>query len=371
MRIRDSGETLIARYNMRMTKKVVLGTDIEAKRREGLSGNIEPWEDGLRASTGKGTFEWWYFDAHFDDGSTAVIVFMTKPLLDRKGPLKPSVSITITPPGGEKHVHFPIYSPQEFSASQEYCNVKIANSWVKYLPSDGGGWRYQLHAEGGNLGADLVFDGLVPPWRPGAGKSYFGDYDHYFAWLPSIPYGSVRGTLTVNGKTSKVEGTGYHDHNWGNVSLNNVIDHWLWARAHVEDYTLIFVDQVTVKSYGSVKLPVFMLMKGGKLLTGDGKPLRMEASEYIQHEEGHTYPSMVDFFWQKGDDKIHIALRNPQLIEAVTLLGTFPKWQQKFIRLFSNPYYFRFNAQIELTVDFSEIHEQVSGPMLYEIMLLK
>jgi predicted secreted hydrolase len=79
------------------------------------------------------------------------------------------------------------------------------------------------------------------------GKSFFGDLDHFFAWLPSIPYGTVEGKLTHSGQTHSVRGTGYHDHNWGNVALPSVLDHWYWVRAHVGPYTLIFVEQIALK----------------------------------------------------------------------------------------------------------------------------
>ena len=32
------------------------------------------FEDGLRTNGGPGTYEWWYFDAHLDDGSKLVSV---------------------------------------------------------------------------------------------------------------------------------------------------------------------------------------------------------------------------------------------------------------------------------------------------------
>ena len=32
---------------------------------------IEPWEDGLRTDPAARSFEWWYYDCRFDDGSQA------------------------------------------------------------------------------------------------------------------------------------------------------------------------------------------------------------------------------------------------------------------------------------------------------------
>ena len=40
---------------------------------------IAEFEDGQRIGTGRGCYEWWYFDAHLDNGATVVVVFYTKP----------------------------------------------------------------------------------------------------------------------------------------------------------------------------------------------------------------------------------------------------------------------------------------------------
>ena len=43
--------------------------------RLGLSRNtVAPWEDGARTDGGRGSFEWWYFDAHLA-GVSEVVVF--------------------------------------------------------------------------------------------------------------------------------------------------------------------------------------------------------------------------------------------------------------------------------------------------------
>jgi hypothetical protein len=202
-----------------MPKPVIFGTTSEILKREGLSETIASWEDGLRIHTGRGTFEWWYFDAHFEDGSTAVIVFGTKPLIERNGPLKPINSLTITRPDGTKAVSFLVFPADQFKAEKEACDVRVGPNWTR-----GDLHRYELHFEGNSLAADLTFTGIVPPWRPGAGKAYFGNLDHFFGWLPSIPHGTVEGTLTYDGQSRDVKGTGYHDHNWGNVGLNEVMD---------------------------------------------------------------------------------------------------------------------------------------------------
>jgi hypothetical protein len=353
-----------------MTKSILFGIGPESLAREGITETVQAREDGLRAATNPGSFEWWYFDAHFDDGSTAVIVYATKPIIRPGDPLRPNLSLTITPPGGDKLAQFPIYPAGEFSASTDSCMVRIGPSWVEQ-GQENGRWVYRLHAETADLAADLTFTGEVPPWRPGAGKTYFGDWKHYFAWLPAIPFGTVSGTLEYGGNQHVVRGTGYHDHNWGNVSLAAVMDHWYWGRAHVGDYSLIFVEQIAARRYGSARIPVFLLARGGEILADDSRFLTMQAADFVRHAGGREYPRGVVFTWQQGNQRIRLDLGEPALIEATSLLFALPRWQQALARLAANPYYFRFNARLDLTIELNGLSETLSGPALYELMLLR
>lgn len=348
-----------------MSKPIYTTTDEELAR-SGITGIVETWEDGLRADTGRGFFEWWYFDAQLDDGSTAVIVFMTKEIIARSGPLKPGLKMTITRPDGFKISAAPVFPPAAFSASKHSCDIRIGPNWAR-----GDLHTYQLHAQANGMSADLTFTGVVPPWRPRDGKVFFGDRQNYFAWLPAIPYGTVEGTLTYGGESHNVTGSGYHDHNWGNVSLPDVIDHWYWGRAQFDDYTVIFVEQITRQKYGSQKIPVFLLAKGKRILTGNEAPLKLEKRNFVKHAGGREYPTELDYHWELDNKQVHITLRRPEIIEAVSLLGMLAPWKQKLLRCFINPYYFRFNAEMELKIEFGDIQAHERGPALYELMLLK
>lgn len=352
-----------------MAKPVIFAIGPEFLARDGLTETVRPWEDGLRAEPVRGTFEWWYFDAHFDDGMTAVIVFATKPIIHPGAPLTPNLSLTITRPDGRKTAEFDLPPAAEFSASKEACDVRLGASWVRWSEEDSR-WTYRLHAETRTMAADLTFRGLVPPWRPGAGKSYFGDLKRYFAWLPAIPYGLVEGTLTYDGQPRAVRGSGYHDHNWGNVALPSVMDHWTWGRAHIGEYTLIFVEQVALKRYGSARIPVFLLAKGSHILADDARFLTMTARRFIRHAEGRAYPQELDFTWARGGEQVRLALREPRLIEATSLLRALPPWLRHLARFVANPYYFRFHATLNLEIGLEGLQESLAGPALYEMMLL-
>jgi len=328
--------------------------------------SIVPSEDSFRTDGGSGSFEWWYFDAKFIDGSTLVIVFSTKSLLKQNGQLNPGVSLTITYPNGKKISKFSRFPSNQFFASKDICDVHIGPNWVS-----GDLYHYQIHIDLDDLIADLTLFGLVPPWRPGTGKVYFEDTQHYFAWLLPIPHGILEGSVTYNGQVQYVKGTCYHDHNWGNIKLNKVMNSWIWGRTHIGTYTLIFVEQIAAKRYGFQRIPIFLLANGDQIIPGDASKLRADINDYTHHSVGREYPRKIDLLWQKGADSIRISIREPQVIEAVDRLNFLPKWQRSLLHFVIRPCYFRFSANLELAIDLGSIKATESGDALYELMYFR
>lgn len=335
--------------------------------REGLDPAPAAWEDGLRLTPEHGNFEWWYFDAHLSEGSTAVVTFATKPLLKRREILRPLVAVNLTRPDGTQIRKFSTFAPDKFHAARAQCDVSIGDNWC------GGDLNtYRLHTQDADLELDLTLTRLAPAWRPGAGKTYYSrDLTRYFAWLPSVPFGSVKGSLTYDGQTHLVSGTGYHDHNWGTIGLEQVMSRWYWGRVHLDGYTLIFAEMATNRAWGRVKLPVFYLAKDDHIITGDGLPLVLEGADFVRHHEGKSYPQQLNLEWERGMNRIRVRFSHPQVLEASSLLGGVNSWIRRLARLFANPYYFRLQTELEIFLDFPGMRQTLTGSGLYEIMFLR
>jgi predicted secreted hydrolase len=348
-------------------KNPKLKPNTEIITRERLTDKVSEWEDGLRTDVASDSFEWWYFDANFDDGSTAVIVFFTTPMLDFKGPVIPQVSLSITRPNGDKIEKLLNSSADQFSASKDTCDVRIGENWVK-----GDLKQYDLQVEIEGVVADLTFIGIVPAWHPNQDKAYYGNDDHYFAWLPAIPYGVVEGSLSYDGEDHKVNGNGYHDHNWGTIGLYDITDYWYWGRARIGDYSLIFAEKIAAKKYGFKPMSVFMLAKGREIIAANGPPLSLEARDFIKPAGGQRkHPNEVDIKWQKGEETVRMAIRNLVTLDDIDFLLDLPIWKRSLLRLRSNPHYFRFNADIELKIDMNNEKITENGKVLFEIMVLQ
>jgi hypothetical protein len=186
---------------------------------------LQPSVDGIRMDPNERSFEWWYFGAQFSDGSTAVVVFKTKDYTNLDDPLTPIVSLTITRPDGSEwnaDVHSPV---GQFHAAAERCDVQMGSCRAR-----GDLHIHTIHGEAERNSIDLTFTGEVPAWVPETDPIYFdAEQKQFFGWVPSIPFGTETGTLTYDGQSHQVSGTGYHDHNWGNVPMQDGISRWYWG----------------------------------------------------------------------------------------------------------------------------------------------
>lgn len=355
-----------------MVKRLASLNAHELAFRDHLAPEPQLWEDGIRTDASAGTFEWWYFDSQFSDGSTAVIIFYTKPLEKRGGPLLPLVEMTITYPDPKNPKNMLIlmpsqkFSPDQFKASKERCDIKIGPNTVH-----GDLHTYELHVEFQDAKADLVFTATSKSWRPDIYKQYTDDQlQGNVGWFPSVPAASVSGTLTYAGQTHTVTGDGYHDHNWGNRAMNSIVARWLWGRAKVGPYDMVFANIQTRKSFTNKLVPVLLLAQGDQFLTDNGYPLVVNATDYKSDPVGRTYPTCLDLVWQSDGGKITAQMRDARIIESVTLLGDYPKWLQWLINLVYKPWYFRFQSEIALTIDLPQTKFSQTGKVIYELMLL-
>jgi hypothetical protein len=62
-----------------------------------------------------------------------------------------------------------------------------------------------------------------------------------------------------------VRGTGYHDHNWGNLYLPAAFSRWTWGRVLDDEWTLIFGDLVS-RGSSSLHVTPLMLVRGDDML---------------------------------------------------------------------------------------------------------
>jgi CrtC N-terminal lipocalin domain len=336
-------------------------------------GEIAAWEDGFRTRPGgPGTFEWWYFDAVLDDGSTLVINFMVKDIRGGRGikqPARPVVTLELDRTDGT-HVERALHAHDDFTVAADRCDVRVgACTFAGDLHT------YRIHVEIDEVTADVILTGQVPSWRPETGHILFGDdRPRLFAWLPSVPQGTVQATLTVDGETRTLTGTGYHDHNWGDAAMQELIHHWYWARAQAGGYCVIASDITAERKYGHAQMPIFMLAKDGKIVADDSALVRFEKTgEHPDPVTGKPVADTTVYDYDataRGGEHYRVTFRREKTIVQARMIESVkgPKRVLAQIAGFDGAY-MRFTGQVTVERAGRDAdRETVTAPALWELM---
>jgi hypothetical protein len=176
-------------------------------------------------------FEWWYFDAHFDNGDHFVAMYSLNDT--RLKPRQPSVRLNIYPKGQPNIWKMNRYTEAEVSTSYEKCDTKFGEEYCKDC-----GDYYELCTMIDGYGARLKLSKQNHPFTSEG-------TDFPLPWTVAVPSGPIEGELYKGGEAIKVKGVGYHDHNWGEKSLAGALKNWYWGKIHTPDISIdygIFMD---------------------------------------------------------------------------------------------------------------------------------
>lgn len=299
-------------------------------------------------------YEWWYFDAAFDNGYHVVITFHYHNVFLK--PMAPSIQIFIYKPDGQKIEKYDLSPMESISAHPDYCNVKMGDSWVRDM-----GDHYELSIMVRGVGAKLRFTNTVPSWKPGRGFNYKNeDTGKISGWVVPQPCARVEGDLIIKDEVIPVQGSGYHDHNWGNCRFHEIFWGWYWGRIQNPKYTIVYGWVIPKDKTGPIVTPLLIARDGELLLstnTMEGKCLEIGKDEKFQRE----YPTHLTLTTDAQGVKMNLGITAHRLIEAMQLPPS-TDWPQ---------YYNRCLAHYKLDLEVDGKKDLLEGEFLHETMLLQ
>ncbi|AWS42526.1 hydroxyneurosporene dehydrogenase [Streptosporangium sp. 'caverna'] len=351
-----------------MTQQAGIARTDADYRRIGIRPDVvAEWEDGARTDGRRGTYEWWYFDAHLDDGATLVVIFMTKDLSTPGKPLSPVIRLNLDLPDGRRYNVIQDFPAASFSARTDRADVRIAGNVFS-----GDLAHYEIRADVGGVRVDVALDAEIRPWRPHTGHLLFGEKrDLEFSWLPAVPQGTVRGSYEVAGVRTEVGGVGYHDHNWGNVGMMSIIHDWYWARGQAGPYSVIASYITAHKKYGYEPIPIFMLARDGRVVADDASRVRFEALDtYLDGKTGKPVARTTRYHYDDGDDGYVVTFTKHRDLVANTFVEQMKGWRKAAARLIRvDGAYLRFTG--DLTIEHrkhGETVETFTEEAIWELM---
>ena len=276
---------------------------------------VEPWEDGRRNDDTAGNVEWWYFDAETEDGITVNVNFATNPptMRSTQPGYKPFVFYNVQFADGTCETDVIQMDASDVALGEGKCDVRMGANYFRGDLQD-----YVLHIENpeGGVTIDLTLSSTARSFRPGT-AFFQRENGDIFTWLCAVPRGKVSGTVVCGGKTLKVEGIGYHDHQWGTAENHEFWNRWLWGRQQVAGHTVLIFDFVSTRETGAVQYPVFAVIgpDGNVVIRNEERTPGVDITiDGTRPEQGcgKPFPDKSRYVFRNGDLKAVYELQSEQ-----------------------------------------------------------
>lgn len=305
-------------------------------------------------------FEWWYFDGHLDNGDTFVGVFLDPSFTTGK----PGAAFSLYGPDWSKETRLVTLEAEEITSSLDDAGIRSSAGFLRRLNDT----TYRVYWKIDGLEADLTLSTLAPGWMP-KGDDGVNESALDFFWTIHQAKNRITGTITRDGVSREVTGTGYADHNWGRRPLYEITRRWVWGRIIAGDYTIVYAD---VDYYNpSIESRPLYIAKGDTMIVGTGSPTIRQENFVTDPVLGRHYPSKITVDFENGGTKAHIDITLKAVVENVDLLtmsdlNPVAQWAAR--TFIFKPTYFRVIADYEGTIEYDGITDDISGECLYEVM---
>ncbi|MEZ4599380.1 MAG: hypothetical protein R2940_06285 [Syntrophotaleaceae bacterium] len=179
-------------------------------------------------------FKWWYFDIHCNSGLDIVLIFHVQPFFSN---FDIGLVDIVVYKKNSKIIHRTIVSPiKKCTIVDRPLSLYIGTATMT-TKSD----AIFCHVDDSNIKLHLEFKSeavtrktLMEP------ICVFDGMQTEFWWQVKYPRINAAGFLCCDGENITIEGIGYHDCNWGTVSLPRHLDYWNWGRYLLNDEVFIY-----------------------------------------------------------------------------------------------------------------------------------
>jgi len=233
--------------------------------------DITPKDAAYHRSQNNFLEEWWYFDAIFDNGYSAVISVV---ILSRGfyGIVSTGMDIYIN-----TKLEFHLgkkYFFKEFEGSEDFPLINVSGKQIlkfdKIRFDKTGEWVYNISLNIEGQKVNLQFVGTTKGYKGKVLRGWYG---------PVLPKATVQGHLIIKGNKINVTGLGYHEHAW-EISHPITEYGWFWGKASSKSYTLAWATLMKNRFKEKTRVAVFSQDNAGYIEI-DTEKINFKATKYI------------------------------------------------------------------------------------------
>ncbi len=268
-----------------------------------MANNIPVIHDGCHIVDYKNYFEWWFFDFDLENDNNLQIEWHA-PIWNLRENFCMLILRSYNPKAELIHTkkshESPIIKTFRYPCSsvrQDSTCCKIEFPAGIFFEKQG---NYYIDIKEKDLSIKIDLKRLLPPFIAEDEVLYsIQENKEFFAWNIPLPRALATGQIKLNGEYIVVEGTAYHDHNWGNLNFGKYLNGWVWCRVQFDNYTLIFGDIIT-KNNQKIRKLLFVDINGKKINFSD---LEVDYTFSSKRTNGRMHsPESIIIKFQNGNN---------------------------------------------------------------------
>jgi len=323
----------------------------------GVPPSFQAWHPEFEKDGDYG--ETWFFVSQGDDGG-AVFAMLSITNLGLRT-FDGSVDVQYYGPDGQVHVAHHEVRRDRIEAATDHMDVTVGTSraWAD-------GDTYHLAIDQDDVSMRLDMTRQLPAWRPGDGFIRYGDGDHQALGI-HVPRGRSSGSLTIDGQTFDLAGTGYHDHSWATIKLPSAMKRWDSLRLYHPRYTLVLHEHGLTNKYGGGTNQFGILGLDGRIVA-EARSFTYAGSA-PRKVKGGQMATELDVLVDADGWRVEGTIVEERYQDSVDVLGQLSLPVRLAIKAFyTNPFLHRYVGHYELDVtDPSGTTEHISGSCLVEL----
>ena len=235
--------------------------------------------------------------------------------------------------------------PERWQRRPDGLGLRVGNTHVSGTLSE-----IRIEHDGKEFGYVLRFVPLVPPWRPGSGRTTFGkDKKRFYEYSLPMPLARVTGRVRSGSTWREFSGIGAVDHSRVNLYPHEQASRWYLFRARTENSMIQFSTFQTTEQYGAQRAGWILVAEGGRIVHQDRRlDLRLSDRRPDPKNPNYKVPWRYDF--SDGDRLRGSVTGSAQTarLEYLANMGAVKRW---VVSRFAKPIAYTLQAdyQVELS----------------------
>jgi hypothetical protein len=302
-------------------------------------------------------------EAWFEDGTRVWVSVLANNL----GPIRGKMTVKSRwyESGGKEHYFKKELRRGNYDVKRAPFSVDAAGHKIWGSPR-----AVKVNGQSGAFSYSLTFSSGLRPWRPGTGRTEFGDAGSYFDTTLMQPKAKVTGWVKRGGSKTKLAGYGYVTHTHTNMAPHNMFKRFIEIRSIDGDTVLYLKRFKTPRKYGGKAIGYLYLARGGKVIARS-TGFRLKADKFhtdSKHRNRYKVPMELSLSLKRKGKTIDIKVVASEIRGRDDVLASMGMLKRALVRQFAQPVNYTMTARVKVSIKEGDAEPVVSDEKaVYEL----